>query len=363
MAERGEDGRHRRLRGVAGTETPASTAMRRSPRRRPSKLWFATAAGLALLGGAGGRRAAIRGLASLGLASAFANLVAKPLTTRRRPEREELEVLAAPPRADAALELLPLRSHRLGLRLRDRRRRASQPALSAPLRALATLVGYSRVHTGVHYPADVLAGAFIGVSAAELASACSARQHDIRLDAQFEIALMRCSGRRGPGGQRRPGQRTGAAADQRPDDRRRLRQPVRARTVPSSKRRGARSSRPCRGCSGSRRRGSARASRAGPASAARPGSSARTCSMKSSRPPGFSTRASLGERRRRVGDRAEHQRRDRGVEAGVLERQPFGRRFDHGRASAPELGQLRPQPLRHVRVGLDQGQAPRSPSG
>ena len=39
----------------------------------------------------------------------------------------------------------------------------------APLRALATLVGYSRVHTGVHYPADVLVGAFIGVSAAELA--------------------------------------------------------------------------------------------------------------------------------------------------------------------------------------------------
>jgi membrane-associated phospholipid phosphatase len=45
----------------------------------------------------------------------------------------------------------------------------AQPVLSSPLRAVATLVGYSRVHTGVHYPADVLAGAFIGASAAELA--------------------------------------------------------------------------------------------------------------------------------------------------------------------------------------------------
>lgn len=45
----------------------------------------------------------------------------------------------------------------------------AQPLLSAPLPGMATLVGYSRVHTGVHYPADVLAGAFVGVSAAELA--------------------------------------------------------------------------------------------------------------------------------------------------------------------------------------------------
>jgi membrane-associated phospholipid phosphatase len=32
------------------------------------------------------------------------------------------------------------------------------------------VVGYSRVHTGVHYPGDVLMGAFIGVTCAELAN-------------------------------------------------------------------------------------------------------------------------------------------------------------------------------------------------
>jgi membrane-associated phospholipid phosphatase len=155
---------------VAGTETPTlDVALRRLSRAADqSKIWFATAAGMALLGGPGGRRAATRGLLSLGLASAAANLVAKPLTVRRRPDREQLEVLAARhvpmPRSSSfpsghAASAFAFATGAGGV----------QPSLSAPLRALATLVGYSRVHTGVHYPADVLAGAFIGVSAAELA--------------------------------------------------------------------------------------------------------------------------------------------------------------------------------------------------
>jgi membrane-associated phospholipid phosphatase len=39
-----------------------------------------------------------------------------------------------------------------------------QPWLGLALRFLAAAVAYSRVHTGVHYPGDALAGSLIGAS-------------------------------------------------------------------------------------------------------------------------------------------------------------------------------------------------------
>jgi membrane-associated phospholipid phosphatase len=45
---------------------------------------------------------------------------------------------------------------------------ATQPTTAVPLRGLAALVSYSRVHTGVHYPGDVLAGALLGVTLARV---------------------------------------------------------------------------------------------------------------------------------------------------------------------------------------------------
>lgn len=155
---------------VAGTETPRlDDAMRRlSEAADHSKIWFAAAALLALGGGRRGRQAARRGVASLALSSAFANLVAKPLTTRRRPDREEMRVLESRHVPMPRTSSFPS-GHTASAFAFATGAGQAIPALSAPLRALATLVGYSRVHTGVHYPADVLVGAFIGVSAAEAA--------------------------------------------------------------------------------------------------------------------------------------------------------------------------------------------------
>jgi undecaprenyl-diphosphatase len=48
-------------------------------------------------------------------------------------------------------------------------------AVSLPLHTLAALVGYSRVHTGVHYPSDVVVGALTGVTIADLTAGLMTR--------------------------------------------------------------------------------------------------------------------------------------------------------------------------------------------
>jgi membrane-associated phospholipid phosphatase len=155
---------------IAASNTPSlDVAMRGFSRAADqSKLWFATAAAMALLGGYRGRLAAWNGLVSIGIASGFAHFVAKPLATRRRPARRETEELARRHVQMPRSSSFPS-GHAASAFAFATGAGNAQPFLSAPLRAVATLVGYSRVHTGVHYPADVLAGAFIGVSAAELA--------------------------------------------------------------------------------------------------------------------------------------------------------------------------------------------------
>jgi len=42
------------------------------------------------------------------------------------------------------------------------------PPLALPLRLLAGAVAYSRVHTGVHYPGDVVVGSLIGAGVGDM---------------------------------------------------------------------------------------------------------------------------------------------------------------------------------------------------
>jgi undecaprenyl-diphosphatase len=156
---------------VAGTPTPRlDAAMRRlTNAANYSRLSIGAAAVLSVTQGQRGRRAATCGLATVGLTSAFVNLVVKPAGRRRRPTRETHEpgrtrnvnmpTSASFPSGHTAAAFAFASA--VGRDL---------PWAAVPLRGLAALVGYSRVHTGVHYPGDVIAGALIGAVIADVSA-------------------------------------------------------------------------------------------------------------------------------------------------------------------------------------------------
>ncbi len=132
-----------------------------------SVLWLGIAGLIAVVGGPTGRRAALNGVVSIGLASATANLVGKRLTDRRRPDRggagvpDERHVPMPESTSFPSGHTASAFAFAEGVS-------SVLPALGLPLRLVAAAVGYSRVHVGVHYPGDVAFGALIGRSAGEV---------------------------------------------------------------------------------------------------------------------------------------------------------------------------------------------------
>jgi undecaprenyl-diphosphatase len=154
---------------VAGTPTPAldRTMSRLASAADYSRLSLAGAAVLAVTRGPRGRRAAGVGVASIAVTSAVVNVALKPVARRRRPDRDMHGVPAIRRVRMPASQSLPS-GHAASAFAFATGVGHVLPRDGIVLRALAAAVGYSRVHTGVHFPGDVVLGSLLGTTVAQI---------------------------------------------------------------------------------------------------------------------------------------------------------------------------------------------------
>ena len=154
---------------IAATPTPTlDRSLRRlSSAADYSRLSIASAAVLAVAAGRRGRDAAKLGLASIAVTSTTLNLGVKPIVRRRRPDPVAQEVPVSRQLRMPASTAFPS-GHSAAAFAFATGVGQVLPGAAFPLRGLAALVAYSRVHTGVHYPGDVLAGSLLGGALAQL---------------------------------------------------------------------------------------------------------------------------------------------------------------------------------------------------
>jgi undecaprenyl-diphosphatase len=139
-----------------------------------SKPWFVVAGVLALFGGPRGRKAAVTGVAAIGVTSFVVNQPMKLARERRRPDRRQLGVPESRwvqmPSTTSFPSGHAASAAAFAVSVGD-----VVPGLKLPLRAAAAVVAFSRVYTGVHYPGDVLAGATVGTLVGWATSAVARR--------------------------------------------------------------------------------------------------------------------------------------------------------------------------------------------
>jgi len=163
---------------IASTATPTlDRPMRRlSAMANWSQLWLAIGGTMALAGGRAGRRAAAAGLVALAVDSALVNIGLKVAARRRRPDRDSAGVPAIRRVPMPQSPSFPSGHTASGFAFMNAVAH-TLPAAAGPLGLLASTIGYSRIHTGVHYPGDVVIGAVIGTAVGEAVGWATQRNH------------------------------------------------------------------------------------------------------------------------------------------------------------------------------------------
>ena len=139
-----------------------------------SKPWFVAAGVLAAVGGARGRRAALTGAAAIAVTSFVVNQPMKAAGNRSRPDREGTGV---PERRWVRMPTSTSfpSGHSASAAAFATAVSTVLPGLRVPLAGSATVVCFSRVYTGVHYPGDVIVGASVGAVVGRLTAVGAAR--------------------------------------------------------------------------------------------------------------------------------------------------------------------------------------------
>ena len=127
-----------------------------------SRIWIVISALLVVFGDRRGRIAAGEGLLSVAITSFLANLVLKRAVPRQRPQAPVPEARELP---DPESSSFPSGHTASGAAFSSAVGHV-MPQLWAPLNALAAVIGFSRVYTGVHHPSDVAAGWLLGKAVA-----------------------------------------------------------------------------------------------------------------------------------------------------------------------------------------------------
>ncbi|HST47599.1 bifunctional phosphatase PAP2/diacylglycerol kinase family protein [Jatrophihabitans sp.] len=140
-----------------------------------SKLWMGISAVLAGSGNTRARRAAVRGLGSIAVASLLANQVGKRMVPRRRPLLRDVPIGRIAHHVPTSSSFPS--GHSASAAAFAVATAAEFPELAVPIGALAGAVCFSRIFTGVHFTSDVLAGAALGATVAGIGVAAVPAHH------------------------------------------------------------------------------------------------------------------------------------------------------------------------------------------